>query len=447
MRKLGNKLNTQEALMDFITYVGERMKEELPSIIEGYEGRVSADSLSEMETAVRTMTHTLGNEVMQRWLEAQEEKYPAREQGCECGEKAGYVRRRQGMAITLQGRVYYRRAYYLCGACQRGHYPLDQRLGIEAGQMSEEVVKQAALVGIQDAFGAARQTLAELTLLELSPTSIHKASLSMGERVLAAEEQLKTRSQNLDSQLEQRRSEAKPVRLYGSMDGFMVPLEDGWHEMKSGLWWTTVQRKDGTLAARQMSYYVDLLPAEAFADLVWATGFERLADQAHELIFVADGADWIWRIVQRHYPQAIQIVDWYHACHYLAPVAEVAFSDPQLRADWLEHTRTALWEGRLDDVLAACQPWVNPHRPDDPAQKAITFYTNNHHRMDYAVYRARGYMIGSGSMESGCKQIGLERLKIAGARWTPDGARKVAKARAAYLSGQWHSLAPLSQAA
>jgi hypothetical protein len=313
--------------------------------------------------------------------------------------------------------------------------------------MSEEVVKQAALVGIQDAFGAAQQTLAELTLLELSPTSIHKASQMMGERVKAAEEQLKTRSQNLDSQLEQRRSEAKPARLYGSLDGFMVPLEDGWHEMKGGLWWTTVQRKDGTLAARQMSYYVDLLPAEAFADLVWTTGFARLADQAHELIFVADGADWIWRIVQRHYPQAIQIVDWYHACQYLAPVAEVAFPDLRQRADWLEQARSALWEGHLDDVLAACQACVNPHRADDPAQKAVTFYTNNRHRMDYAAYRANGYMIGSGSMESGCKQIGLERLKIAGARWSPDGARKLAKARAAYLSHQWHTLSPTRQAA
>jgi Uncharacterised protein family (UPF0236) len=241
MRKLRNKLNTQEAAMDFITYVGERLKEELSGIIESYRGQVSASSLSEMEVTVRKMAHELGNEVMKGWLETQDEKYSTRERRCECGGQAGYVRRRKGMVITLQGRVYYRRAYYLCRECQRGHYPLDRRLGVEAGKMSEEVVKQAALVGIQDAFGAAQQTLAELTLLELSPTSIHKASQMMGERVIAAEEQVKKRSQNLDSQLEQRRREAKPARLYGSLDGFMVPLEDGWHEMKGGLWWTTVR--------------------------------------------------------------------------------------------------------------------------------------------------------------------------------------------------------------
>jgi hypothetical protein len=234
---------------------------------------------------------------MRGWLEAQDEKYPAKEQPCECGGQAGYVRRREGMVIALEGR-----AYYLCGECQRGYSPLDRRWGVKAGHMGEEVVKQAGLVGIQDAFGAAQPTLAELRLLELSPTSIHTASLTMGERVVAAEERLKERSQGLDSQLEQRRAEAKPPRLYGWLDGCRVPLEDGWHAMKGGLWWTTYPRTDGTLAAREMSYYVDLLPAQALADRVWATGFERLADQAQELIFVADGADWIWRIIERHYP-------------------------------------------------------------------------------------------------------------------------------------------------
>ncbi len=63
--------------------------------------------------------------------------------------------------------------------------------------------------------------------------------------------------------------------------------------------------------------------------------------------------------------------------------------------------------------------------------------------MDYPPYRQHGYMIGSGSMESGCKQLGFARLKIAGAHWSADGARKVAKARAALLSGEWPQLTPV----
>jgi hypothetical protein len=191
---------------------------------------------------------------------------------------------------------------------------------------------------------------------------------------------------------------------------------------------------------------VDTLPADTFADLVWATGFEQQADQAGELIFVADGAEWVWNIVQQHYPQAVQIVDWFHACQYLSPVAAAAFKDPQQRHTWLESVKTLLWEGELDAVIAACAQQVNLalSREDDPAQQAVSYYTHNRQRMDYPAFRAQGYQIGSGVMESGCKQIGLERLKIAGARWSEDGARKVAKARAAFLSGRWDELNPPS---
>jgi hypothetical protein len=71
---------------------------------------------------------------------------------------------------------------------------------------------------------------------------------------------------------------------------------------------------------------------------------------------------------------------------------------------------------------------------------ALSYFAHNRTRLRYAKFRALGLQIGSGSMESGCKQIGLERLKIAGARWSAAGARLVAKARAAYLSGQWDTV-------
>jgi hypothetical protein len=429
-------------MTDFITHIQAGLEEALPEIIRQYNGEKSAGSLSEMEQAIKHMSHRLGNEIMRQWLKEQAGEYPADEHRCGCGKPARYVRRRSGVIISLQGRVDYRRAYYLCEHCQQGHYPLDDRLGIKSGEMSEEVIRQAALLGIEDAFETSSQKLAELTLLELSPNSIRKASLVMGERVHQQEQAQFARSQRLDSQLEQRRVSAKPERLYGSMDGFMVCLEDGWHEMKAGAWWTTSTRKDGTLKAQHLAYYADLLAAEDFSDLVWATGFERLADQAKELVFVADGADWIWRIVERHFPQAVQIVDWYHACQYLAPLALLAFSDPDERQRWMHAVKDLLWEGRIDEVIDACSQQTNSARPDDPARKAVTYYTNNRQRMDYAAFRAQGYMIGSGSMESGCKQIGFERLKIAGARWSVDGARKVAKARAAFLSKQWHTLTP-----
>ncbi len=421
--------------MDFITHLQHELSVYLPEVIKSYSGEVTAGSLGEMEVAVKAMTHQLGNEILKEWVEAQDEKYPSVRRRCACGGQAAYARRREGMAITLHGRVHYRRAYYLCETCGKGHYPLDERLGIEPGQMSHEVVKVAALCGIQDAFEAGSDLLARTSLLELSPNSLRKACQVVGDQVINNEGQAQARSQDLAAQLEQRRAPHKPTRLYGSMDGFYVLLEDGYHEMKAGAWWTTRTRRTGAVEADQIQYYVDLLPAEDFADLVWASGFARHADQALELVFIADGAEWIWRIVSRLYPHAIQIVDWYHACTYLTAVAANAFSDQTQAQAWLVQQQTALWEGHLATVFRACRA-VSSQAPPS-VRAALSYFAHNRTRLRYAKFRALGLQIGSGSMESGCKQIGLERLKIAGARWSDAGARKIAKARAAYLSGQW----------
>jgi hypothetical protein len=196
-----------------------------------------------------------------------------------------------------------------------------------------------------------------------------------------------------------------------------------------------------TIGAQDITYYADIAEAEAFAELVWATDVQRHAHHTHELIFLGDGTRWIWDLVDLHFPQAIQIVDWFHACEYLMPVAKLAYPDEAQQKQWVADVKTALWQGQLNTVMAACAAYIDPTRPDEPAPKAVTYYTNNQHRMAYPAYRAQGYQIGSATIESGIKQIATQRMKVTGARWNLDNARLVAKARAAFLSRQWNTLA------
>jgi len=413
--------------MEFITALRSALMGCIPEVVKATE--VTAESLSAMEVSVKGMLHEVGNAIMQQWLEAQDEKYPADAQVCECGAQAGYVRRRAGVSLTLLGRVAYRRAYYLCEQCHRGHYPLDQRLGIAPGQMSEEVVKVAALLGVEDAYGTSREALLSTTLLELSPNSIRKACQQIGQQVEAREAQALASSQDLAQQLAQRREAVVAQRVYGSMDGYLVRFEDGWHEMKAGAFWTTHPKGH----AQAIEYYTDTASAETFGDLVWARAFARGANVARELVFIADGAHWIWRIVDQHFPQAIQIVDWFHANSYLVKIANAAFGEgaPQATA-WLEPVKAALYQGQLGTVMRACRALAP--LAAKPVADARSYFAYNRTRLRYAKFRALDLQIGSGSMESGCKQIALERLKIAGAQWSIEGARKLAKARAAFLS-------------
>ena len=88
-------------------------------------------------------------------------------------------------------------------------------------------------------------------------------------------------------------------------------------------------------------------------------------------------------------------------------------------------------------MIAECELFVDHPAASKVARAAVTFYSNNKGRMDYARYREEGYFIGSGTIESAAKRLGELRLKEAGARWTRDGAVHTAKARAAWLGGQW----------
>ena len=241
--------------------------------------------------------------------------------------------------------------------------------------------------------------------------------------------------------------------LYGAIDGGRVQTrapkgeEQPWRELKIGAWFQAKgqppQQPNGEwrIRAENITYYADIDHADDFGKLLWATGVQQNAQLARELIILGDGARWIWDLVSFHFPDAVQIVDWFHACEYLGPVAKVAFCGQQQREQWVTQVKTDLWHGQLDAVIAACAQFVDPQRDDDPAHRAVTYFTNNRERMDYPTYRANGYQIGSGTIESGVKQIAQQRLKVPGARWNLSSARLVAKARAAFLSDQWNDLA------
>ena len=108
----------------------------------------------------------------------------------------------------------------------------------------------------------------------------------------------------------------------------------------------------------------------------------------------------------------------------------------------MDAQQTLLYEGRLGSLNRACRALAQL------APKALadlrSYFATNRTRLRYAKFRQLGLQIGSGSMESGCKQIALERLKIAGAQWSQDGAPKLAKARAAFLAHEVNlSFSPL----
>jgi hypothetical protein len=276
---------------------------------------------------------------------------------------------------------------------------------------------------------------------------VAKAAQAMGGEIEKLEAEWVIQSQDEEWLQEQERLAERPQRLYGALDAAKVHIrgeeEHPRRDMKVGTWFTTTAAPpqdpddEWDIKATEVSYYCDIREAQQFGSLLWATGCQRQAQLAQELVFLGDGAEWIWNLVEEHYPEAIQIVDWFHATEYIAPVANVAFADQDQRQAWIQQVRTDLWEGNLDAVITAFDCLIAHKQAGEAAKKAATYFTNNRHRMSYAEYRANGYQIGSGTVESGCKQIVTQRLEVAGAIWDLDNGIKTAKARAVLLSNQW----------
>lgn len=433
--------------MKTIANLGQEFGQYVIKLTAELMGAGEPKSLSEMERHIRHMLLKLGRFLLGAWLTMLVEPYPAETVPCGCGGEAAYQFNRSGTLLTILGQIEYKRPYYLCASCQKGVYPLDQKLGLRPGQMSAELESLSGMTGAQLSFGQGSNLFEALTLLSLSDHSLAKATQAIGREVQAQEEEWIEQSRDETWLQAQDRLAERPKRLYGALDAAKVHIraeeEDPWRDLKVGAWFTTTAKppqqpdEDWKIEADDLSYYCDILAAKEFGNLLWATGCQRQAQLAQEIIFLGDGAEWIWNLVQEHYPEAVQIVDWFHATEYIAPVANTAFANKDQRQAWTDQVRNDLWEGKLDLVIDAFDRFTTHERAGEAARKAGTYFTNNQHRMDYPTYRAKGYQIGSGTIESGCKQIVSQRLKVAGAIWDLDNAIKTAKARAALLSGQW----------
>ncbi len=428
--------------------------------VENKEGVLIGD----IEMGLRESLREIGKSALKCFLENAEGKVEA-EIECRCAGKLQYQRRREATIWSVFGKMTYERAYYVGCACGKGHAIIDERYGIEPGKVTAGLAHLLALSGIDKSFEEGQEWLSAFLLFEISENTIRAETRILGELQRQADEDLVREICN-ETALQKRERTVKNMtdRLYGSIDAAKVRIEprakqgkktemaEDWRDMKIVCWYEgelvpnnqrsvrqndKAQREGTVFRAKNKKYSCDIAESEQFGKLLWATGCSVGADHTRELVFVCDGATWIWKLISHYYPNAIQIVDWYHAEDRLKRIAEEAYSSLEERQAWLEKITENLWQGKVEFVIEACQ---NISKKSNLAKQAVTYFSNNLERMRYAQFRSAGYLIGSGVIESGCKQIVTRRLKLPGAQWNLDGAILTAKARCAWLSGGWQDL-------
>jgi hypothetical protein len=445
-----------------INEIGKMLAEVVEDAIQT-EGQ-AAVLIGDVEMVLRESLRASGRSALKCFLEKADGE-PEAEIECVCGGKLKYQRRREATVWSVFDKVVYQRAYYAGCACGKGYAPVDRRYGIEPGKVTAGLAHLIALSGINKAFEDGRKWLKEFLLFEVSENTVRAETQKMGELQRQADIELVKETQD-ESGLQNRERSQPPVPdiLYGSIDAAKVRIEpraekekavenrEMWRDLKAGCWYEgemvpqrqqslrqkgQAQREGIVLRAKNQQYFCDIERAEEFGKLLWATGCAVGADRARILVFICDGAVWIWNLIDHYFPNAIQIVDWYHAADRLKRIAEEAFSNSEERQAWLEKNTQDLWQGSVEAVIEACQLL---EKKSNLAKQSLLYYGNNMERMRYAQFRAAGYLIGSGVIESGCKQIVTQRLKLPGAQWNVEGAVLTAKARAAWMSGNWQKL-------
>jgi hypothetical protein len=445
-----------------IKLIAQKVAEVVQEAIEA-EGQEQV-LIGDVELTMREGLRQIGQQALACFLETADEGAET-ELPCVCGGTLHYQRWRKATIWSVFDKVVYRRAYYAGCVCGKGFAPVDRRYGIEPGKVTSGLAHLIALSGIHKAFEAGKTWLKEFLLFEVSENTVRAETQKMGELQRQADEQLVKETQEEASLQKREQSQVPaPAILYGSIDAAKVRIEprdeqekaaenrENWRDLKAGCWYEgeivplrqrstrqkdKAQREGTVLRAKNKHYFCDIDQAEQFGKLLWATACAAGADRARLLVFICDGAVWIWNLIAHYFPNAIQILDWYHAEDRLKRIAEEVFSNLDERQAWLAVATEELWQGNVESVIAACQGLT---KKSNLAKQSLTYYTDNIERMRYAQFRAAGYLIGSGVIESGCKQIVTQRLKLSGAQWHLDGAILTAKARTAWLSGTWRNL-------
>lgn len=365
--------------------------------------------------------------------------------------------------LTRFGNITLTRATYRRGSRGRTISPLEKILGIECGATpgaQDLVGRQVATAGSSQ--GRCIEVIAERTGARIGPEKLRNLSSHLAQIMEPQREACQV--QQLKKWIDEARKHSKNVTLAVSRDGVSLGIAPfGNFEMASVA--TLSVYNDGQ---RIGTIYLACAPEDNqetlsrnFTSLLKSIIRSR-GSKLSRIVYVSDAGKIetaYWKNVLRHLHvdgQRIRIqrvVDYYHASLRLTTIADALLLTTSQRTEWLKRVRKLLLEpggwGRVMRSIAGMekQHGIDPDETED-VQTAKRYLHRYRRFMNYCDYRSHGSPIGSGIVESACKQIVSERLKLSGMRWSHNGARPILTLRSILLSQTWsdtfrHALAAL----
>ena len=404
--------------------------------------------LYDAEHATRDGLRSVGQRLLQALVDRRGPGHVGQWHTDESGQRRSFKEYKRRTVATLVGRVSVRRASYHSPSATPGTLqPLDAVLGLRhrySEGVEEVIAFNASQLTYEETVAVIRKALG----LAVSPATVQSVAGRWGmERAVRHAEQTppergSPRMAVAVDAAKVRTAERRRKRRGSRKQHFT----ERWADAKLGVVYRFDRRGR---SASDRRYVGSLQGKDAFGQALWTQIAACGADRAQHVVWLGDGAEWVWSLKDEHLPHAVEVLDFFHARDHLHTVAHALWGEQKPRRQrWVKTQVRRLLTGRVRHVVRELRKHARslgpPPKgaPDDHPRKVLAnnarYFETNASRMRYDQYRRRGYPIGSGVVESGCKHVVAQRMKItASMSWRRDQADLLLALRCLVRSGQW----------
>jgi hypothetical protein len=389
--------------------------------------------VQELEVLLRTVVFKSANQVVAYVLQRAADRLDAAYQP---QPGFGYKGRARILLDGIFGSFQLERDYYYDEGKKQGHYPADAALGLE-GSTTPALARLVCFEGADGAsYQKAEEHLRVTGGIQVCARRIQRLVQSVGP---AAQEW-----QQRQALVPLPGTKAAPI-MYVSGDASGVPMRKEELEGRAGkqadggaktrmanlgcvFTQHTVDEQGHPVRDYDSTTYVSTLdPLEDFGPLLRQEAVRRGLGLALTVVLLIDGAEGLAHMGRLCFSKAIQIVDFYHALEHAGRVL-VALLGSKEHPDY--KTRLGRWAQRLlkdqvEKLIAQTRKECAGTSRAEAVEKELGYFVNNVERMQYGTFRSRGFFIGSGVIEAGCRTIIGSRCKQSGMFWGEPGAENV----------------------
>lgn len=413
-----------------------------------------------------------GHEVFRQMLEkaAQQKAETAPPLCPQCQNKLG--RLSQGHWTTIQSRfgsIGVQRSRGYCKRCRKWRFPADHLLGLpEEGTQSPAVQEIAALTVSQMPAAQAEHLVERLAGIKVSAATLGRQAREQGQKA----QQKRTALDQQMSQPEGRLQQDTDLQLQLALQPFTLVIElDAWNIRERDDWgqsaskraagqepsrwhWVyggtcfrlnqRVQSAGGRPEILSRGYAMTRGGVDALKEQLWAEAMRHGLGRANEVLIVADGAVWIWNLATDRFAGARQRVDFYHVSQHLWSVAHSLHPDQPTQARaWVEPLLEKLKADASCEVITELEQLRErvEAAARQKVEQELAYLQSHRQRMDYGTAQKKGEPLGSGAMESTCRQYQV-RFKRTGQFWSQIGDEALMSLETFRRNGRWQLLFP-----